>query len=184
MAKKEPSVKFDMTGLKVMQSALQQMKDKHYVVQVGVFGDKAMRKNEEAKGLTNAEIGLVQEMGSVERSIPRRSFLWDTFSLHGQQIMTALKPDVETLFKKGKVEEYLKRVGIEGVKLVQEAFHTSGWGSWAPNAYSTLMRKLRGSLAVRRQKAAEVMFEGATHAKPLIKSGQLWQAIDARTAQA
>jgi len=184
MAKEKPGVKFDQTGLKVMQSALKKMVDNHYVVQVGVFGDKAMRKSAEDKGLTNAEIGLIHEMGSVSRNIPRRSFLWDTFANHGQELMETLKPHVEALFKKGKVELYLKEVGIASTNLVIEAFQTSGWGAWPQNAYSTIMRKLKGSLAKRRQMAAEVLYEGATHTKPLIKTGQLWQAISSRTAKA
>lgn len=184
MASKKPSVKFKLTELKVMQTALTKMVDGHFVVQVGVFGNKAMRKSAEDQGMTNAEIGLIQEMGSVERHIPRRSFLWDTFSFHGKDLMPLLKKDVLELFKKGKVEEYLKRVGIVATNLVIEAFETSGWGAWPPNAYSTIMGKLRGSLAKRRQMAAEVMFEGAHHTKPLIRTGQLWQAISSRTAKA
>jgi hypothetical protein len=98
--------------------------------------------------------------------------------------MLELKADVDNLFKKGKVDDYLKRVGTASVNLVQEAFQTSGWGSWPPLAYSTLLGKLRGSLARRRQMAAEVMYEGATHSKPLIRTGQLWQAISYRTVKA
>lgn len=184
MAKEKPGVKFDLTGLKVMQSALKKMTDNKYVVQVGVFGDKAMRKSADASGLTNAEVGLIQEMGSVSRKIPRRSFLWDTFINHGKELLPVLKDDVEKLFKNGKVEEYLRRAGVAATNLVVEAFQTSGWGTWPQNAYSTIMGKLRGSLSKRRQMAAEVLYEGATHTKPLIKTGQLWQAISARTARA
>lgn len=182
MAKK-PERRFDMTGLKVMQSALKKMTDGKYIVQVGVFGDKSMRKDEDS-GLTNAEIGLIQEMGSVARNIPRRSFLWDTFINHGKDLLPVLKQPVETLLKTGKIEEYLKIAGVAATNLVVEAFQTSGWGAWPANSYRTLLGKLRGNLARRRQQAAEVMYEGAQHAKPLIKSGQLWQAISARTAKA
>ncbi len=182
MAKK-PEKRFDITGLKVMQSALKKMQDGHYVIQVGIFGDKAGRTDEDS-GLTNAEIGLIHEMGSVSRNIPRRSFLWDTFTNHGKDLMPVLKEPVAKLLKTGKIEEYLKVAGVAATNLVVEAFQTSGWGAWAPNAYSTLLRKLRGNLAKRRQMAAEVMHEGGTHAKPLIDRGQLWQAISARTAKA
>lgn len=181
---KNPERRFDITGLKVMQTALKKMTDGHYTVQVGVFGDKAMRKGDDDKGLTNAEIGLIQEMGSVEKHIPRRSFLWDTFVNHGKDLLPILKTPVETLLKTGKVDEYMKIVGIAATNLVVEAFQTSGWGAWPANAYSTLLGKLKGSLAKRRQMAAEVMYEGATHAKPLIKTGQLWQAISFRTRRA
>lgn len=179
--------RFDMTGLKVMQSALKKLKDGDHIIQVGVFGDKAMRKNEENdQGLTNAEIGLIHEMGSTSRNIPRRSFLWDTFTNHGKDLEPVLKKDVEELLKKGKVEAYLKRAGIAATNLVVEAFQTSGWGSWAQNAPATIWRKLGRvkNFAKRRQMMAEVLYEGATHTKPLIQTGQLWQAISFRTAKA
>lgn len=184
MANNKPERRFDITGLKVMQSALKKMTDGHYTVQVGIFGNKAMRKDDDGSGLTNAEVGMIQEMGSVEKHIPRRSFLWDTFAFHGKDLLPVLKAPVETLLKTGKVEEYLKIVGVASTNLVVEAFQTSGWGAWPQNAYSTIMQKLKGSLSRRKQMAAEVMFEGATHSKPLIRTGQLWQAISARTAKA
>lgn len=182
MAKK-PGVKFNIEKLQVIATSLKKMDDAGYRVQVGLFGDKAARKNEQA-GMTNAEIGFVHEMGSVSRHIPRRSFLLDTFTQHGDQLMKKLKPMVDTLFKTGKIEEYLKEVGIACTNLVGEAFDTSGWGAWPPNAYRTLLQKLGGSLARRRQMAAEVMFEGATHARPLVRTGQMQQAITSRTVRA
>ena len=184
MAKK-PSVKFNITNLKTMQTALSKMVDGHYSIQVGIFGNKADRRGDkEMEGVTNAEIGLIHEMGSIARGIPRRSFLWDTFKNHGKDLLPKLKKPCDELFKTGKVDEYLKIVGILSVELVQEAFQTSGWGSWPPLAYSTLLGKLRGNLAKRRQMAAEVIHEGATHSKPLIRTGQLWQAISFRTVKA
>lgn len=183
MAKK-PEKRFDITGLQVMQSALKKMTEGHYVVQVGVFGNKTGRNDQDENGLTNAEIGLIHEMGSVSRNIPRRSFLWDTFANHGKDLLPVLKDPVATLLKTGKIEEYLKVAGVAATNLVVEAFQTSGWGAWPANSYRTLLGKLKGNLAKRRQQAAEVLYEGATHAKPLIHTGQLWQAISARTAKA
>lgn len=161
--------RMDISKLKVIQTSLQNIKDKHYTVQVGLFGDKAVRKKGQT-GVTNAEIGFVQEMGSKARNIVRRSFLWDTFAYHGKELMEGndpsicLKTAVETLFKKGKVEEYLKQCGIACINLVVKAFETSGWGSWDPNRPSTIAHK--------------------KSEKPLIDTGELWQAIDARTVHA
>lgn len=184
MAKK-PGVKMNLTGIQVIQSALKKLDDGGYHVQVGIFGDKAGRKGQmKAAGVTNAEVGYVHEMGSHAHGIPRRSFLWDTFAHRGTQLMGELKPAVENLFKKGQVEAYLKQAGVAAENLVKEAFQTSGWGAWPPNSYRTLLAKLCGNLQRRRQMAAEVLYEGADHAKPLIKSGQLWQAIASRTVRA
>jgi hypothetical protein len=183
---KKPGVKKNIDGLKVIQTSLAKLHDGNHIVRVGIFGDKGARKDEQS-GMTNAEIGFIHEMGSIQRNIPRRSFLWDTFSGHGKRIMLELKPLVENLFKKGKVDDYLKRVGVASVSLVQEAFQTSGWGAWPPNAYSTILRKLRKgikSLGKRRQMAAEVIHEGAGHAKPLMDTNQLFHSIDYRVVKA
>ena len=164
MAKKKPGVKFDITKLKVIQSALKKIVDKHYVVRVGIFGEKSARPQDKKQGPTNAEIGFIHEMGSASLNIPRRSFLWDTFTYHGGEMAATLKPALDALFKKGKVEEYLKLVGTAARNLVGEAFDTGGWGAWPPNAPATIEAK--GS------------------DKPLWDSGQLSQAISSRTIQA
>lgn len=177
-------VKFNVTGLQVIAQSLKKLDDGKFRVQVGIFGDKFARpKDHKKNGPTNAEIGFVHEMGSVARHIPRRSFLLDTFTLHGDKLELALKPAVDKLFKKGLVPEYLNQVGVACVNLVVEAFHTGGWGAWAPNAYSTLLAKLKGPLWRRRQMAAEVLYEGAGHAVPLTDTGQLWQSISSRVVR-
>ncbi len=183
MAKQGKRV-FNITKLETLATSLKKMDDSKYKVQVGIFGEKDARRGAASKGVTNAEIGLIHEMGSVSRNIPRRSFLWDTFTHHGQQLTDSLKPAVKTLLDKGQIDEYLKAVGIACTNLVVEAFHTGGWGAWAPNAYSTIMRKLKGSLVRRKQQAAEVLFEGATHSVPLTDTGALWQSISSRTVKA
>jgi hypothetical protein len=176
---KKPSVRVNLTEVKVLQTSLRKMASTKYHIQVGVFGAKTMRRD--TKGLTNAEVGFAHEMGSTARKIPRRSFLWDTFAHHGDRLMAALKPASKQFFVKRKIDEYLKLCGIESIKLVQEAFFTSGWGAWAPDAYSTIMRKLTGSLSRRRMEAHKAAFGGHLGIdKPLIDTGQLWQSIDAR----
>ena len=180
---KKSSKKFNITKLEVLATSLKKLDDGKYKIQVGIFGNKDLRKDSKGKGPTNAEIGYVHEMGSVSRHIPRRSFLLDTFTNHQAELNAGLKPLADALFKEGKVDLFLDKAGQAAVLLVQTAFFTSGWGSWAPNAYSTLMAKLKGSLLRRKQQAAEVMFEGATHAMPLISTGQLWQSIAARAVK-
>lgn len=161
---KKPTVKMNLTGLQIMQSALKSVDEGGYRIQVGLFGDKNTRREDPATGLTNAEVGFIQEMGSVARKIPRRSFLWDTFALRGQKVMAQLRGAVENLFKKGKVDEYLKQASNAATNVVDEAFYTSGWGSWKPNKPSTIKRK--GS------------------SRPLIETGQLRRAITARVVRA
>jgi hypothetical protein len=185
MAKKS-GVKMNITQLKVIQTALTKMVDGGYSIQVGIFGNKDARPKDKEQGVTNAEVGIIHEMGSFTKNIPRRSFLWDTFANHGAKLLPVLKKPCEDLFKKGKVEEYLKIVGIAATNLVIEAFETSGFGAWPQTKYANIMHKLRRlhkNIFKRKQLTAEVMFEGATHSKPLINTGQLWQSISSRTAR-
>ncbi len=185
MASKKPSVRFDMTGLQAIASSLQKLDDSKYHVQVGIFGEKTVRKN--SSGLTNAEVGFIHEMGSPTRGIPRRSFLLDTFTLHGRELEKAIAPIVDTLFKKGKIEEYLKQVSLAATNLVDEAFATGGWGAWPPDAYATVLRKLRstGMSLLRRRMAAMKGSVGAHKGidQTLIDTGQLAQSISARVTR-
>ncbi len=81
-------LKYDFTGLNNFVKAMDATGK--YVVKVGIFGNKTAREiaaEKSAKGgvrktikgstgtLTNAEVGLIHELGSIERGIPRRSFL-------------------------------------------------------------------------------------------------------------
>ena len=174
---KQSKVVFDQTGLKVIQEALKKMSDGGYHIQIGIFGGKTSRKNGE---MTNAEIGFVHEMGSISRNVPRRSFLWDTLSTKGKEIMESLKPATETLFKTGKINEYLEVVGHACTNMVDEAFATGGFGKWAPLSYGTLMRKAKGNDFKRMQQVAQDLYEGGNNIAILIKSGQLRRAISYR----
>ena len=179
MAKKS-GVKMNIKKLEVIQTALKKLDDGNFHVQVGIFGEKGGRKSKET---TNAEIGFIHEMGSVSSNIPRRSFLWDTFINQGDKLMGMLSGDVKALFKEGKVALYLKHVGIACTNLVGQAFETSGWGSWAPLKYRSIMDKVKGSLLRRKQQAAEVLFEGAKHTRPLLDTGQLMRSVTSRVVK-
>lgn len=185
---KRPSKRFNIEKLKVIASSLKKLDEGKHRIQVGIFADKTLRPlDKKANGPTNAEIGLVHEMGSVERRIPRRSFLWDTFSLHGAELEKGIAPLIPSLFDKGNIDEYLKRASHVCTDMVIKAFMTSGWGSWPQNSYETIMRKLGRAvknLTRRRQLAAEVLYEGAGHTQPLIDKGELWQSVSARTVRA
>lgn len=186
MAKKS-SVRFQMKELKVIATSLQNLADSKYKIQVGIFGNKLARPKDAKPGLTNAEIGFVHEMGSVTRHIPRRSFLLDTFTRHGDKLEVLLKPLIDTLFKAGKVDEYLKAAAQVCTSLVDEAFETGGWGAWPQDAYATIMRKLgrtKMSLARRKMEALKAAMGGHLGTnQPLIDSGQLQQSVSARVVR-
>jgi hypothetical protein len=180
---KKSGARSDLTGLKIMGSALRAMADGNYHIQVGIFGDKNARK--EGAGNTNAEIGYAHEMGSKKRGLPRRSFLWDTFQFQGKRLQDKVKTELLQLFRAGKVNQFLLRVGKAAENLVQEAFDTGGFGRWAPLKYATIISKLRSNkkrwnIFQRRQMAAEQMREGAHHAAILIETAQLRRSVTSR----
>ena len=179
MKNKKTVVKFESHGLLVLQEALHKLHEGKYHIQVGIFGGKTARKKGE---VTNAEVGYVHERGSRMRNIPQRSFLWDTFSEHGQEWMDAVQGDVLKLYKTGKIPEFLKRAGLFAENLVQKAFDTGGFGKWAPLSLGTLMAKAKGNVFKRMQQAAEDLYGGGHNVAILVKTGQLRRAIASRTA--
>ena len=58
-------------GLERLKGTLKALRGNH--VQVGVFGHKTGRTR--GSDVTNAELGLIHEVGSSARNIPARSFL-------------------------------------------------------------------------------------------------------------
>jgi hypothetical protein len=106
--------------LYALGKTLQTMVDGNFHVQVGIFGDKAMRDPDASGGaysehkpkkshlkpaqpgeMTNAELGFIHEMGSKTRGIPRRSFLWDTLRDCGSVLMEMLAKVTAELFHPG-----------------------------------------------------------------------------------
>ena len=137
-------MKYDMTPLVNLEKAITKMKGLR--ARVGILGNKAGRSDD----VTNAEIGVKQEYGFVisegefeGATVPARSFLRMPFRHKIDFIQTMIKPVVEGLLGEGKVGQLMHDVGIAGEKLIHQAFQSSGWGTWAPNAPTTI--RLKGS---------------------------------------
>jgi phage gpG-like protein len=98
-------------------------------VRIGLFGDKSAR---EAGAATNPEIGAVHELGSVTRNIPPRSFLRVPILLNASRIIAKVKASSAVLLIQGNIKMLMARLGIACENEVQEAFDTSGHGTWPP----------------------------------------------------
>lgn len=105
---------------------------------------KLLRSKEGIKGntqKTNAEIGLIHEMGSLSAHIPRRSFLEmpltlkmpNYYKVFGEQLMKAVED--------GNLHPVYVNLGIKGEQIVQLAFASRGFGMWVPNTDATEKRK-------------------------------------------
>lgn len=120
------SVRFNMDGWEGhVKKALQGK----YVTRVGILGEKASEIHNETDK-TNAEIGAIHELGLVAH-IPERSFLRMPLETKlGQWIENNL--DIyEKCLKKGSMKQWFEAVGFAAEKIIDDAFATGGFGSWA-----------------------------------------------------
>lgn len=115
------------------------------IVKVGIFSKKAVRVNEKKEktpsGIGNPDLGAIHEFGSFTRNIPARSFLRMPLMQYGEEIVEHAGAGAEYHLAKGNVRQLLNNLGIACVRIVHRAFATSGFGSWARNAPSTIRRK-------------------------------------------
>lgn len=127
-----------------------------YKVKVGVIGKQA---SEKVDGLTVAQYGLYNELGSVLKNIPQRSFIISPITLNLQDNILKNK---EKYSKFLLVEKDLKKsynlLGIDAKSIILNAFATSNNGKWSANSPTTIKKK--GS------------------SKPLIDTGRLRKSIN------
>jgi phage gpG-like protein len=126
-------------------------------VKVGVIGSNASKQHSDSP-YTNAEIGLIHEFGSLTRNIPRRSFL--------RMPIIAKKDKIKSFVEKNKgkmilaiqnddkksINNIMKKLGMLGESIVQEAFDTRGFGTWQELSPITIKAK-NGSTAILIDKA-------------------------------
>jgi hypothetical protein len=148
------------------------------VVRVGIMGNKTTRADlskpvpnatpgsirvqgrsyAASSAKTNAEIGFLHEFG-VPNKIPKRSFLRMPIFQYAEDIIGQVKKaGALKKLKEGKSIQVLSDLGIACENVIGRAFASAGWGSWAPNAASTIRRKRGGD-------------------SPLIDTGQLRRSI-------
>lgn len=117
----------DMKGLKDLEKGV---KKKMYA-KVGILGEKSARNGE----VNNAEIGVVQEFGSVTKNIPARSFLVMPITEKRKQIQKEIlkrKKVLEKALEKGDMTVFYDLLGVAAEKAIQQAFDSGGFGKWAP----------------------------------------------------
>lgn len=127
--------------LSQLESLLKQIGGE-YVARVGILGSDAGEIHDTDSGLTNSELGLIQEFGSESRNIPARSFL--RMPLETQQdtlIQTLDTGAVKDAIEQGDTKQVYKILGFAAEQIVKDAFNTGGFGNWKDNAQSTIDRK-------------------------------------------
>lgn len=130
----ERKITYDLTKLHQMVDGMQS----NLIVKVGIFGNKTGRKD---KGKTNAEIGAQHEYGSFSKGIPMRSFLRMPVSQMSDGIINETSKGIAQFIVKGNWRAILINLGIACERVIHKAFSSRGFGSWKPNAPSTIRRK-------------------------------------------
>lgn len=153
-------ITFDIEKLLAIRAELK----KRYVARVGVLGQKTNRapmqageSHEQYKARvnklrkqnllpenddqTNADIGLLHEMGSASRHIPRRSFLEMPLTMKMPEYAGRFGKDLSRGLDEGNIRPAFVRLGIKGEQVVQLAFASRGFGVWPANAPLTVARK-------------------------------------------
>lgn len=138
-----------------------------YQAQVGVMGNTTQRGDQ--KGVTNAEVLLVHETGSITKNIPRRS-VFESLNINQDVIMQDIKKIIANDIRKGNpiYETYFK-TALVMLEICKEAFFTNGYGTWEPLKQKTIDNKL-----------SKVKNRGSAQLFTLVDEGFLLNAITFR----
>lgn len=131
---------------KKLDNFLKAMKRKGAVVQVGILGSKDARKG----GGSNATIGAAHEFGTSK--IPQRSFLrmpiTDYLPKEVQKAKLFSENNLNEIIKDKSFDQTLEQIATMAVAVVEEAFNTSGYGTWqklSDNYAAERIRKHQGT---------------------------------------
>jgi hypothetical protein len=139
-------------GWKKLKRALETLSHGDSYAKAGIIGQKAQADH---GGLTNEELGLIQEFGTADGHIPSRSFIREPYDANRERYMAALTKLIQAVYDgKIDVERALALVGPMMASDMREAIRR---GIPPPNAAATIAAK--GS------------------SKPLIDQGQLIGSI-------
>lgn len=130
------------TDFSKLEKFKQQLENRQ--VDIGILGNNQVRGT---SNLTNAIIGLEHEFGSITKKIPSRSFL--RMPLFDKLNMDLIKSsNITKYIMEGKLEIFLKMLGVLGENIVQTAFETSGFGKWKPLSIITILKKKSSKILI------------------------------------
>jgi hypothetical protein len=122
--------------LKILKEIEKELKTNEYV-KIGILGNKNTRNDFN----TNAMIGMVHEFGSAGKNIPERSFLRMPLREKLPKMIKEIGKGVILGLAKQNANLFLKKIGVLGEQIIQEAFDTGGFGKWAKLSNKTIKRK-------------------------------------------
>lgn len=116
----------------------------HVDVETVTIGGKNYTKKKASTGgeLTNSEIGVIHEMGSLTKNIPPRSFLRFPIELKEKEIMKAMGgKTVQNAVENGQFKTAYALLGVIAEGFVKQAFASGGYGQWDALSPSTIAAK-------------------------------------------
>ena len=135
------------------------------VAKVGVMGSESSKNHAESvtrydtqtgkpyktsgadTSLTNGELALIHEFGSVSAGIPIRSFLRMPIMEKSKEIVQYLGSKyIRDLISKGDIVQVFTLLGIKGEQIVQRAFASQGFGHWPSVKPATAKAKGNNSM--------------------------------------
>lgn len=129
------SVRRDFSGFSKLRNQLNVLTT--YKAQVGLFPETAYRENK--RGITdNVSLGFQHEFGNPETKLPERSFIRGPLMTH---LGPSLTVDWFSRIARLGAKRTVASLGRAGVDIIQEAFATGGFGTWAPLKPRTIQRK-------------------------------------------
>ena len=123
-----------------IEALIADLKEKHFT-DIGVFGTGVY-----GNGKSIAEVGAYNEFGSITRPDhpPKRSFIRMPLETQGDKIAQYVEKHAKEHLEDGDVKAIFEDIGIAGESVIHEAFSTRGFGTWKPNAPSTIRQKKGG----------------------------------------
>lgn len=122
--------------IKELEAITKELKTNAYI-KIGILGNKNSRNDKN----TNASIGLQHEFGSASKNIPERSFLRMPLKEKMPKRLLEIGKQVMIGISKNNAMLFLKKLGVLGEEIIQQAFDTGGFGKWANLSERTIKEK-------------------------------------------
>jgi phage gpG-like protein len=156
---------------------------KKYYVDIGIFG--GTHKNEKGNPIPLAGLGAVHEFGSKKINVPERSFIRVPLRTHAKEIEKAIVPLAKKAIETGDIKSIFEEIGRECEKVIDDAFETSGDGTWPPLAESTQRAMVAKGIKSRKtargkRNLVERNLERMSEHKLLIDTGELRRSITSK----
>ncbi len=142
---KNTKISKDLKNLKSLAEGLK-LKEK-YKAKIGIIGDGAKVVHSDSMK-TNTEIGMIHEFGTKSGGmIPERSFLRFPIEHKKKELIEKIlisKDKIASILSSGdndSIKGIYAKLGIMGEAIIQEAFETRGFGTWASNSAMTIANK-------------------------------------------